>query len=243
MLGGTAERYLTPALAKFASLLKISESLAGVTLLAFGNGAADVIASIAASGMGPLGIYMSTSGLVGSCAANNLFLSPLVVVLSKKAIELPVATYGRDVVFLLVSLTTLLVYFIVGQIYWVMALFFPILYIIYVTVCIIMERRAKKAARENQHHGDRERTYTMAFEEDLAQSQTRAEAIGEEIVRREGDQTFVKYAGVSLTSFLQPSAEEENAHKEPRVLAVPLELAQRLRHRMWGHALRTVVKM
>jgi sodium/potassium/calcium exchanger 6 len=49
VLGSTADAYLSPVLASISKHLKLSQSLAGVTLLAFGNGAPDVFASISAA--------------------------------------------------------------------------------------------------------------------------------------------------------------------------------------------------
>ena len=50
LLGSTADVYLSPCLEYLVVRFGISESLAGVTLLAFGNGAPDVFGSIAAAG-------------------------------------------------------------------------------------------------------------------------------------------------------------------------------------------------
>ena len=49
-LGSTADMYLSPALETISDKLSCSESLAGVTLLALGNGAPDVFASLSAGG-------------------------------------------------------------------------------------------------------------------------------------------------------------------------------------------------
>ena len=49
VLGSTADAYLSPVLAGISKHLKISQSLAGVTLLAFGNGAPDVFSSLSAA--------------------------------------------------------------------------------------------------------------------------------------------------------------------------------------------------
>ena len=46
-LGGTAQSYLSPTLSNVCDRFKVPYDLAGVTLLAFGNGAPDVFASIA----------------------------------------------------------------------------------------------------------------------------------------------------------------------------------------------------
>lgn len=49
MLASTAEKYISPALENITNYLKISETLAGVTLVALGNGCPDVITAIVAS--------------------------------------------------------------------------------------------------------------------------------------------------------------------------------------------------
>ena len=49
-LSSTADEYLSPALEFLTLKLGISESLAGVTFLALGNGANDVFAAISANG-------------------------------------------------------------------------------------------------------------------------------------------------------------------------------------------------
>ena len=67
-LGGTASSYLSPTLANVCDRFKVPYDLAGVTLLAFGNGAPDVFASIASfsgSGQGDGGQSSADSVLVG----------------------------------------------------------------------------------------------------------------------------------------------------------------------------------
>lgn len=44
-----ADEHLSPSLQRISKTFKLSESLAGVTLLAFGAGAPDVFASLSAS--------------------------------------------------------------------------------------------------------------------------------------------------------------------------------------------------
>ncbi len=82
VLGSTADAYLSPVLATISKHLKLSQSLAGVTLLAFGNGAPDVFASIsaassidsaAAASMGS-GFYLAASSSIGG----GIFVSHVV---------------------------------------------------------------------------------------------------------------------------------------------------------------------
>ena len=82
------------------------------------------------------------------------------------------------------------------------------------------------------------------FEEDLAQSQTKAEAIGEEIVRREVE-SFVKYTSIDLNSFIETHIEEPEQHKNQRqqVIKVSSGLARSIRNRLWMNAVSVAVKM
>ena len=49
ILSSTADEYLSPSLEYITERFKISESFAGVTFLAFGNGAPDVFSSISSA--------------------------------------------------------------------------------------------------------------------------------------------------------------------------------------------------
>ena len=64
LLGSTAEDFFCPALEELTETLKMSPNVAGVTFLAFGNGAPDVFSNVAAFSRGDhdLGI----AGLLGA---------------------------------------------------------------------------------------------------------------------------------------------------------------------------------
>ena len=66
LLGSTADNYLTPALESLAKKFHFSETLAGVTLLAFANGAPDVLSSFSASSGNSQGIFLSLGAIFGA---------------------------------------------------------------------------------------------------------------------------------------------------------------------------------
>jgi sodium/potassium/calcium exchanger 6 len=66
LTGNTANKYLSCALTAISDRLKISQNLAGVTFLAFGNGAPDVISSIVAAASISNGIEFSVGALNGA---------------------------------------------------------------------------------------------------------------------------------------------------------------------------------
>jgi sodium/potassium/calcium exchanger 6 len=77
-LSTTADEYLSPSLEYMTIKFGISESLAGVTILAFGNGAPDLFTSMSAGGDNAV---TTMSPLLGSA----LFISSVVVCLSTYA--------------------------------------------------------------------------------------------------------------------------------------------------------------
>jgi sodium/potassium/calcium exchanger 6 len=84
-LASTADEYLSPSIEYMVNKFKISESLAGVTLMALGSGAPDVFSSISAAlsstpdlDTGFVGEnYTPACSLLGSC----VFLTSFVITL------------------------------------------------------------------------------------------------------------------------------------------------------------------
>lgn len=86
ILSSTADEYLSPSLEYITERFKISESFAGVTFLAFGNGAPDVFSSISSAKSSALSDEDSKDAKIGDnnlpvCAllGSTLFLSSVVI--------------------------------------------------------------------------------------------------------------------------------------------------------------------
>jgi len=85
LLSDTANKYLSQALTNISDKLKFSQNLAGVTILAFGNGANDVISSIIASkGEGQKGLDVAIGSLLGGGIFVSCLVFSMVVFISKK---------------------------------------------------------------------------------------------------------------------------------------------------------------
>jgi len=83
LLSDTANKYLSQALTNISDKLKLSQNLAGVTILAFGNGANDVISSIIASENEEDGLDVALSSLLGGGIFVSCLVFSLVIFLSK----------------------------------------------------------------------------------------------------------------------------------------------------------------
>ena len=153
IVGTTAEKFLSPALEKIAETCKMSESLAGVTLLAMGNGAPDVLASVSAAGSEHTGMFFSVGSLSGSGLFVTGVVSALIIIISPKQIHVSGLSMGRDIFFYMTALITVLIASIVGELNIYFAWAFFAIYLSYVTAVVIMdkyERKAKKEARRKK---------------------------------------------------------------------------------------------
>ena len=131
----------------------MSESLSGVTLLAFGGGAPDIFASLSAASGGEIeGVEMGISTLLGSSLFILSGILSLCIIYSPTAIEFNKQFFIRDCLFLILSLLLLLYAIVVrGLIDMIMSVAFIGLYAIYVLVVFQMDRHYKLL--ENSEEG------------------------------------------------------------------------------------------
>ncbi|XP_042747390.1 mitochondrial sodium/calcium exchanger protein isoform X4 [Lagopus leucura] len=134
ILGVTAEKFFCPNLSAISTTLKLSHNVAGVTFLAFGNGAPDVFSAVVAFS------DPRTAGLaVGAVFGAGIFVTT--VVAGGIALVKPFAAasrpFLRDVIFYMVAifLTFLILYF--GHITLGEALGYLGLYIFYVFTVVL----------------------------------------------------------------------------------------------------------
>lgn len=148
-MGDTAANYFCPSLESLSKLLKLSPTIAGVTLLSLGNGASDVFASIVSftsSGNGDVGL----NGVLGGA----LFVSSSVVgiisiVISPREISVDKLSFIRDVLFFLFTLSSLLLIVFIGEITFWGALCFVSIYLVYVGMVSASHFLTRKEEEKN----------------------------------------------------------------------------------------------
>lgn len=85
LLSDTANKYLSQALTNISDKLGLSQNLAGVTFLALGNGAPDVIASIVASeGQDDEGLDVAIGALLGGGIFVSCLVFSMVILFAKR---------------------------------------------------------------------------------------------------------------------------------------------------------------
>ena len=150
LLAGTADEYLVPALTKLSNLLNLSPNIAGVTILAFANGAPDLFTSLAAftgdsGGSADLGI--------GSLLGAGMFVTSMVfgAVIYVKPFTSYRRPFLRDLIFYILSVGLLYYVFKTGEIYLWQACIFIILYIIYVLIVVVGRYVYQKYIKPNKN--------------------------------------------------------------------------------------------
>ncbi|XP_054798931.1 cation/calcium exchanger 1-like [Prosopis cineraria] len=132
LLGDTASNYFCYSLESLTSILKLSPTIAGVTLLSLGNGAPDFFASVVSFTRSSNGAVGLNSILGGAFFVSSAVLGIISILVSTKQIAVDKASFVRDVLFFLFSLLVLLVIISIGKITLLGSICFVSIYFLYV---------------------------------------------------------------------------------------------------------------
>lgn len=158
LLGNTAAEYFCPSLESLSKIMRLSPTIAGVTLLSLGNGAPDVFASIISftrTGNGNVGLNIV---LGGAFFVSSVVVGVISISISSHQIAVERPSFMRDLLFFLFTLSSLLVIVSVKRIGLLGSICFVSIYFIYVCTVSAMHllqgRRRKSNAipMDNNNH-------------------------------------------------------------------------------------------
>ena len=162
-LSTSVDEYVSGIVGRISVKLNMSQNLAGLTLLAFGNQVADITVAIVSGGEEEEGIEASLSTILGADSLVIGFVMPTVIFLGNGVI-VKGQNFTRD---LLTYLIALILIFSIGifsrKIGLVYGLIIFGLYIVYVGLCIIME---KIENRKNKNDKKKERNENESVGQD-----------------------------------------------------------------------------
>ena len=149
----TGNDYLAETLGIISEKLKLSQNLAGLTLLALGNTAPDVAVAIVSGEGSDQGLTYSLSSVLGGGSMVFGFVLSSVIFLGKE-VSVSGFSFIRD---LMTYLIIVLFVFIIGVTYKKMNIFIAVavfgLYVLYVVICIFMESKIKEKDDNNEKLG------------------------------------------------------------------------------------------
>lgn len=154
LLGNTASEYFCSSLESLSRLLKLSPTIAGVTLLSLGNGAPDVFATIVSiMGNGTCDIGLNTV-LGGASFVTCVVVGIISISMRRNQIRVNKSAFIRDVCFSLLVLVFLIVILIQGKIDLWGAIAFSSLYIVYVIMVCTSHFHGKNGGEDSERHGN-----------------------------------------------------------------------------------------
>ena len=192
ILGDTAEGYFCPAVRTLADRWNLAPATAGVTLLALGNGAPDVFASLAAfskfsandgfinpgsssdgggdstGGNITLNASETSSGMVGAIVSAGMFVSGAVVgavALVASPFRVDPGPFNRDVGFYLVAVCGVFLVVMDGRVHPWEAVLLPAYYVVFVVYVVASDVSADPAGKTHSRH-KRRRELTIGGEFD-----------------------------------------------------------------------------
>lgn len=142
-----AELHFSAVVGRMAALLRLSPSMGGVTLLALGNGAPDMFASIAAVRGDNARIGL------GAILSAGTFVSAFVVgfvALAAAPFAVKPSPFIRDVFFYMVAATTLFYIYLTGVIFLWQAVGLVLFYLMFVAVVFWMDRDTTEGKRDRK---------------------------------------------------------------------------------------------
>ncbi|ANM70938.1 calcium exchanger 7 [Arabidopsis thaliana] len=116
LLGDTAASYFCPSLDSLSKVLKLSPTMAGVTLLSLGNGAPDLFSSVVSFTRSNNGDFGLNSILGGAFFVSSFVVGTICVLIGSRDVAIDRNSFIRDVVFLLVALCCLGLIIFIGKI-------------------------------------------------------------------------------------------------------------------------------
>ncbi|KAG8190982.1 hypothetical protein JTE90_010841 [Oedothorax gibbosus] len=145
-LGVTANEFLCPSLFIISKTLKMSQNVAGVTLLAFGNGSPDIFSAIA-------GIKQNkTEMVIGGLIGGGIFVTTVVAgsIFLTQNFGMMKRPFLRDVFFYLLAAGSAFYLFYSRRIYIYHAVGFVLLYLVYIIVVVTSRYIHQKHLQRNE---------------------------------------------------------------------------------------------
>lgn len=142
-VSSTGDGYLAPCLGIISDKMGLSQNLAGLTLIAFGNQSADLIVAFVSSGDEEEGVAAALGALLGA----GMFVLGIVlntVLVLGGGVNVVSYNYVRDLLTYLVGIILVIVYGVFKAINVFEAALFLGLYISYIVLCYFMDKKMKQ---------------------------------------------------------------------------------------------------
>lgn len=154
LLGNTASEYFCSSLESLSRLLKLSPTIAGVTLLSLGNGAPDVFSSfVSLMGNGGTNTEVGLNTVVGGASFISCVVVGIISIsIRKRPIQVNKSDFMRDTFFYLLVVVCLFLILIQKEVDVWAAMAFSSIYVVYVLVVYISHTHRRNSGKTSELH-------------------------------------------------------------------------------------------
>ena len=157
-IGAVADKYLASGMTNLSDKFKLSPAIAAMTLIAFANGAPDILASLGAAGKAG-GAFIAVGALFGAFIFScTLVVSNVVWNSPDQTIQLPKNAIIKELVFYMLSVLIVIIFGFVKSAGYPFIVCYMSLYFIYLGTSILIEKMGNSekagAEMENAEHGE-----------------------------------------------------------------------------------------
>lgn len=138
-----ADKYLSSGMQDLAKRLNLSPTLAAVTLIAFANGAPDVLAAFSSAGKDN-GAFISVGALLGAFIFSTCLVVSNVAKNAKGDVQLPRRAVQKELGFYLLAVLTIIIFGLIKSSGWPFVGVYLTLYVLYIIATLYLENQAGK---------------------------------------------------------------------------------------------------
>jgi sodium/potassium/calcium exchanger 6 len=153
LLSSTSDLFLGASITKIVEIFNINQNIAALTLIAFGNGAPDIIPSLVASSDSE-GVEFSLGNILGTSMFATSFVLGIVVYFGKE-VEISPKMFNRDLILYIISLIFIAIIGINGKIHFIESLGFIIIYCFDIFYAIYQEKSIANKNKQNMSNFDK----------------------------------------------------------------------------------------
>ena len=224
------DEFFTPALEKISERLSLSPDVAGATFLAAGSSAPEFFTSLADTFS--TGNSVGVGTIVGSAMFNILVIVAMAAAATSETLDIDWRPVVRDCGFYSASITTMIIFFQDGRIYWWEGLIMVLIYFIYIGFMTQNEKIFKKCEKVQIEPDPEDPAYklgrrtSVSHHKGLFQGKEREIILPDgttgkmsDFIKRQNTKEFIdnaanKKAGTGSTDDSGPSDAEEVAPKD-----------------------------
>lgn len=202
-ISAIAEKYLSVGMQDLSKRFKLSPSLAATTLIAFANGAPDVLASMSSAGKGDNSAFIGIGALFGAFIFSSTLVPANILYTIGHEIKMPKLAVIKELSFYSLAVVIVCIFGVIQTSGFPFVIVYLIVYAIYIFVTIKVDRIQERQNAQNElENSDLENNHKGDLVNDAGTSNQSPKVLKVEEAQEEQTNTGFRGKYIELTSEL-----------------------------------------